>query len=186
MVTVALSAAWVRSCLAFDNLQFQRISSTESGFDMLALQTNTCNGSLQIFYTRSLAYPEDPAAPTNIFVHGKQFRDGVTWRHESGAPKLLPRPRSQGPELLARRGLLFGSNVIERAGGVTHTWSTSGFVEIRFWMIVLPMTGMSSLLFWRLVRRWSIFRRLRGGLCVKCGYDLRATPDRCPECGAAA
>jgi len=52
---------------------------------------------------------------------------------------------------------------------------------VPFWAIVLGTCALPAA---RLRRKW----RGRGafGLCAWCGYDLRATPERCPECGCPA
>jgi predicted RNA-binding Zn-ribbon protein involved in translation (DUF1610 family) len=42
-----------------------------------------------------------------------------------------------------------------------------------------PVVVVSGFIAWR--RRP---RATRASRCASCGYDLRATPDRCPECGA--
>jgi hypothetical protein len=56
---------------------------------------------------------------------------------------------------------------------------------VRYWLVtvvtsILPMCWFIHCL--RLGRRAA---RARRGLCRNCGYDLRASPQRCPECGTA-
>jgi hypothetical protein len=52
------------------------------------------------------------------------------------------------------------------------------------WLVAFAAALLFALLLRRSLLRGRIETRLSKSLCVKCGYDLRATPDRCPECGA--
>ena len=57
---------------------------------------------------------------------------------------------------------------------------------VPLWIAMLPFAVMVA------CERWTRYltvernlRRCKLGLCVKCGYDLRASYERCPECGTA-
>jgi hypothetical protein len=64
---------------------------------------------------------------------------------------------------------------------------TSG--GMRRYNLVVPFWFLTAVwlvppLLW-VARRNKIRRRRRNNLCVTCGYDLRASSGRCPECGTA-
>jgi hypothetical protein len=54
-------------------------------------------------------------------------------------------------------------------------------VEIQLGILWPTLLTVGLAVLWRraVLKR----RRTTVGVCRSCGYDLRATPDRCPECG---
>jgi predicted amidophosphoribosyltransferase len=53
-------------------------------------------------------------------------------------------------------------------------------VGIPYWFITLMSASACALMVWRWRRRRV---RTGPGSCARCGYDLRGSSERCPECG---
>jgi hypothetical protein len=57
-------------------------------------------------------------------------------------------------------------------------------VVVPYWFLAALLSVLPAR--WAVTRwrRGTTSRRLLAGLCAACGYDLRATLGRCPECGS--
>ena len=78
----------------------------------------------------------------------------------------------------SRRGAAPGSPY--GFGDVNGSW---GF-RVPYWLVV-PLAGILPVISLRRLSRLRRHFRTRRGLCGGCGYDLRASRERCPECGEA-
>lgn len=65
----------------------------------------------------------------------------------------------------------------------TMTTTQSG-VLVPHWFVALVFAALPLLRTHQAIRLRRVRRRAEQGLCESCGYDLRGTPERCPECGA--
>jgi hypothetical protein len=55
-------------------------------------------------------------------------------------------------------------------------------VVVPYWSLMILCAIVPA---WSTAHAWRVRRRRKDGLCPSCGYDMRATPDRCPECGVS-
>jgi hypothetical protein len=70
------------------------------------------------------------------------------------------------------------------SGMLPEVRSRTHYLFVPMWFAVLITAAAplaTSCALWRARRR----RRRQRDVCINCGYDLRASPERCPECGQA-
>ncbi len=143
-----------------------------------------------IFWVRSYTWKE------GFSFHIKGV-DCTTFSRFGGAALLLTSGSADSAHFQLLRGVQsrIGGNAVDYP---EYSAAGFGFLEIGvrndptaprtrvfiipFWFLTCVAAILPALSGWSLVRRHRSI--VMQGLCKNCGYDLRATPDRCPECGA--
>jgi hypothetical protein len=167
VLALAASALWVRSSSRFDSIY------TETGSHGYFL----CSARGHVGVIRQ------PAAFGSSVVHVGAYPIGAFAGSRLRMAIEHPNTRVFGP-------IRFGGETV--GPGVSNLFSsyrmTRGSTVPQHWFIIHDALLVALLLIPPVARVWWLRRRRQrtlDGMCRHCGYDLRASPDRCPECGTA-
>ena len=132
--------------------------------------------------------------PSGLRGLGDCFQEGAAWYEVlMGWPiPCLYGRYTMGQSATDRMQNVYGAFPVYR--NLTFSSGTTMRDVVAMPLIPSPLRFAASAVFYgacvfalvrsiRGIRRWYGLRRLRRGCCVKCGYDLRGSPGRCPECG---
>jgi hypothetical protein len=162
---LAVGGVWVRSHWVRDWVRFQSVHGG-AAFCRDRAEVLTHPGVLYVALYRTRY-----AADSTPGLREREARDdGVRWDTldlREWNPQFATRAQ--------RMGFMYqqGGSTLGAGFATTH-------VAAPFWALALA-TGVVPVA--RVVRRALRQRVRRRGVCPSCGYDLRASPDRCPECG---
>jgi hypothetical protein len=174
LLCVAVCVLWARSGQHLDLAGvFYARSPRPDRYHGIYFEARSYSGTLRFRFTRAGFDP--------VYFQGRsaQWMEWFRGEYPTGLHLRIPgvtKTKAISPE---RPG--FDASHENYSGGAGHRWET-WVLAVRAW---LPMTLLLVLPALWLNRHLQARRARRVGLCPTCGYDLRASPERCPECGAA-
>lgn len=165
LLFLATTVLWVRSRFADDWREVTYGFGTPGRPREIAFQVDSCRDGLDIFVSSEAT--SDPE---------ESFRlDPSGW--ESSGYFGMPASESFSP--LPRRSCL-GLKVYRKTTNSALTRALLFTALLPHWLLVFGSAALPASMF---VRRRRRIRRRQMGRCPTCNYDLRASVDRCPECG---
>jgi hypothetical protein len=183
LISVAFTSVWIRSDFAHDTLFYYReqdaLFTTPDLFRKSGYEIHSYSGRLVILsYTEALEPQIFYSPPTPSFPAGQQIPVGpytaIQWQP---APHPFYGCNSDQTFDRTYRGGGRGG------AGIEFMSSEKVFLDVRIgWLLIAFAVLLIVIL--RIRRREK--RSTISGTCTICGYDLRATPKRCPECGTVA
>jgi hypothetical protein len=157
----------------------RRLSNLLAGVSLLLLVTTAA------CWTRNLYAPAAWKLGPHITVYSVRRVGGdvlVQWLRGAPEQQSLTIWYGSGQETL--HDSFVGYVAVDRisaplAGypaGTIMLWS----IDLQYWFLALIFAVAPS---WWVYAHFRHRRAIPAGHCAYCGYNLRATPDRCPECG---
>jgi hypothetical protein len=163
---VLLVVMWVRSYIADDWIALERPWSEEPAIKVrLSLESYLGRAGVKHDFIHQAS------GRTVLQVHWQRrvasFKDVTDW----GFWKRMGFKYSRSPEVSPRT---------ISYNGARQRW----YVATPYWFIAIVTGIVPALWLRRLYWARQARQRVARGLCAACGYDLRASKERCPECGA--
>jgi hypothetical protein len=173
VLCVATLVLWVRGHWVADHVRWVRwrIDSMTERQAVLSLTSSGGGVGIRKYALRRLIADETELARVR--------RESP--RHPAWGWERWPEPKypagSRFPSLLNRIGIYYH---LDRQSGAWG-WQWDRWAAVPNWLLAGAFAALPA---WRAIRwRRACRRRKNSGLCAYCGYDIRATPLRCPECG---
>jgi hypothetical protein len=184
LICLATITIWVRSYWRADEFYVERQMQRwefVSGYGFLEARVNErCLTEITI----------SPTVPLKIRYLGPRqpYFNGLRAGHVDFEPRfLLPHHRGSFLRLLGFKWEIDGSFPSPANWQITtveNIWTEHGrCLGAPAWFITIVTALLPVCWIVGASRNRRQCRRIANSQCVKCGYDLRATPGRCPECG---